>query len=92
MTTSPEITLPTIHLNGTSREALVDMYEAAVRALYDAAEALDMSAPNGRDYYTHATADALSKASAEHRSRVARLAGIRLELEALRDHALGDCP
>lgn len=44
-------TKPTIHLNGTSKQMLLDGYLAALRALKDAQEALSKIEFNARDYY-----------------------------------------
>lgn len=42
---------PTIHLNGTSANELIQRYEAAYTALTEAARLLAQCAPHGRDYY-----------------------------------------
>lgn len=47
----PEITAPVVHLNGTSREALVNGYHDAWRALQRATEAFGEVEFNARDYY-----------------------------------------
>lgn len=44
-------TFPTIHLNGTSKQMLLDGYVAALHALKDAQEALQKIEFNARDYY-----------------------------------------
>ena len=43
--------LPTIHLNGTSRETLAEGYDAAEDALYDLIQAFGRIEFNARDYY-----------------------------------------
>jgi hypothetical protein len=43
--------LPTIHLNGTSRETLAEGYDAAEDALYDLIQAFGGIEFNARDYY-----------------------------------------
>ena len=48
------LTLPTLYLNGTSRDSLLDGYLAALDALRLAMEALQAAAPNARDYYVQA--------------------------------------
>lgn len=61
---------PMIHLNGTARATLADDYEAAGHALHEALRKLEAAAPHGRDYYPQGP-DALARAQAEHRARVA---------------------
>lgn len=43
--------LPTIHLNGTARDALLNDVATAEQAVRVAIRALIDAAPNGRDYY-----------------------------------------
>ena len=43
--------LPTIHLNGTSREGLREQVRRAHEAANDLRQALMEMTPNGRDYY-----------------------------------------
>lgn len=47
------LAVPTIHLNGTGRDSLIDGLCTASDAINSAYEALKQTAPNGRDYYTH---------------------------------------
>ena len=51
MTPSNITQYPTVHLNGTSKDTLLNAYTAANSALLNALEALEACAPNGRDYY-----------------------------------------
>jgi hypothetical protein len=44
---------PMVHLNGTSRDDLLDVREKAYFALSEAFDALRQIAPNGRDYYPY---------------------------------------
>lgn len=46
-----ELTLPTVHLNGTSRKMLADGYFAAYRKLQDAIRSFGEIEHNARDYY-----------------------------------------
>ena len=46
--TSPIV--PTVHVNGTSREALMAQRSDAIRALHVARKALAEAAPNARDF------------------------------------------
>lgn len=45
------MTIPTVHLNGTKGDDLVEQLCDARSALRDAIKALQNAAPNGRDYY-----------------------------------------
>ena len=76
------MTVPMIHLNGTSREALLDQVcaaEAAGRAFLDA---LANMTPNGRDYYVKGD-DALRQALHEHDARVVKIKSVMTELQEL---------
>ena len=59
-----DLTLPTIHLNGTSRATLTEGYLAASRALSDAIRAFDAIEFNCRDYYVQ-PADAWARATTQ---------------------------
>jgi hypothetical protein len=72
--------VPTIHLNGDSRETLIGQCQKANEALWDAINALNEMAPNGRNYYPQGT-DALGKAVAEHRARMNSLYTVKKEIE-----------
>jgi hypothetical protein len=66
-----DLTLPTIHLNGTSRVTLIEGYLAASRALSDAIRTFDAIEFNCRDYYVQpsgawATAVTEREAAAAH--------------------------
>jgi hypothetical protein len=43
--------IPTLHRNGTSKEALTEALENAGHALRNAMNAIGETAPNGRDFY-----------------------------------------
>lgn len=74
--------IPTIHLNGTSKESLIEDLCAASNALRAAYDALKQTAPNGRDYYPQGP-KALEDATAEHFSRLSRVDSVRQEIESL---------
>jgi len=76
------LTIPTIHRNGTSQDALLDAVTDAGSALYKALRVLERASPNGRDYYPQGNA-ALRQAEAEHRSRAERVHSVIKELEQL---------
>ena len=79
MPTSRELTRPTVHLNGTSREELQRQLEEAGSALQIAMTALCAATPNARDYYPQGSA-AVTSAIKEHVDRYGRLKSVHDEL------------
>ena len=78
---------PTIHLNGTSRQALYETYLDAHNALQQAIYAVERTYPNGRDYYPQGD-EAIVTANNEHRARIRELNAVLHQLEALVCHTL----
>ena len=78
-TDSPAITLPIVHLNGTSAAELVRVRSDAYDAIQAALEAMRHVAPNGRDYYPEPGRMEIAQEQHERRCRV--LANIMAELE-----------
>ena len=74
--------IPTIHMNGTSKEALVEALSEAYRAVNEAGRKLAEAYPNGRDYYPQG-AGAINTAMKEHESRMERLRSVAKELEEI---------
>jgi hypothetical protein len=74
--------MPTVHLNGTSRDQLVEEIGAAVAALQAAVTAMVEAAPNARDYYVQGP-DAYPAARREHESRLHRIADVIHELSTI---------
>ncbi len=74
--------IPTVHLNGTSGEDLLDQYGSAVEAVREAIDAVCDTGPNARDYYVQG-ADAALAAQREHETRVKALKTVRDELVAI---------
>lgn len=74
--------IPTIHLNGSSRERLVEGYCDASNAIRKAMDVLQEHSPHGRDYYPQGDG-AFAAASDEHRARVRKLDEVRIELAAI---------
>jgi len=74
--------LPAIHLNGTSREALLEQNCKVGNALVDALNALSDAAPNGRDYYTKSP-NAFKRAIAEHLDRCNKIKTVLAEVEQI---------
>jgi len=73
------LVLPVVHLNGTSREELMDQREKAWEAIGDAFEAVKQMAPNGRDYYP--IDGLLEKAIEQHKRRLRTLQELQDELQ-----------
>lgn len=76
--------IPTVHLNGTSREELIRQLQQAVTALMEAHYALENAAPHGRDYYPQGEG-AIQQAIAEHRERLMKLGDIQEGILAMLD-------
>lgn len=74
---------PTIHLNGTSAESLLEDLGQAYTALGEAYEKLQQCAPNGRDYYVKP--GTMETARAEHHDRLRRVESVREELVMICD-------
>ena len=79
------LTLPTIHLNGTSARELLAGYSDACVGIHEALAMLRRSSPNGRDYYPQGP-EAINTAIREHRAREAKLLEVLRELETLGEH------
>lgn len=73
------LTYPTVHLNGTSKEQLLQQYTHAHQALNEALMALSRAAPHGRDYYTQGP-DAINEAIAQHNKRLNALRQVAQEI------------
>jgi hypothetical protein len=78
-TSERALAVPTIHCNGTSREALLEQLRNAAEAVGVAIHALEGASPNGRDYYPQGP-HALRKARAEHEARCQALQRVCNEL------------
>ncbi len=78
-------TTPTVHLNGSSPDVLLDGYKAASDAVYEALHKLEECAPNARDYYVQGPRE-FSHAMDEHMLRCHKLTAVRTELVALLNH------
>ena len=84
------VTVPTVHLNGTGRDALSRQYRDAAEAIQAAIIAHADAAPHGRDYYPQG-GDAYRQASREHGERDARLRAVLAEVDAMWEHIEGLC-
>ena len=88
-TLQTDISLPTIHMNGTSAKDLFQGYRAAMDALQDAQEALGKIEFNARDYYPQGP-DAWTKARDEMQARRQTLERIRKEIETIAIHVMDE--
>lgn len=77
------LSIPSIHLNGTSADSLCAEIRAAHDALNLAREALSKMTVNGRDHYVKADKESFSKAHAEHTARFVAIDKIIAELEEI---------
>lgn len=76
---------PSIHSNGTSRDALLDSYISAGQALQDAIRAFSDAAPNARDYYVQGP-DAYRLAAQEFEAHQKALRAALIYLRDLAEH------
>jgi hypothetical protein len=76
------VRVPTIHLNGTSKDDLLNALHNLASTLNVAGYEMEKVAPNGRDYYPQGP-DAIREALAEHIDRAQRLKAIENEIDAL---------
>ena len=74
--------IPTVHLNGTGKQTLLDDYDAAFDALDTAFNKLKQTAPNGRDYYVQGN-EALQQAAEEHIGRLCQIQAVMDDLQQL---------
>jgi hypothetical protein len=73
---------PTVHVNGTAREVLLEQNRNAASAVRKAIEALGQAAPNSCDYYPQGPA-AIRAVVEQHVQRVRRLQSVYDELERI---------
>jgi len=78
------ITLPTIHSNGTSRKSLQEDYDAAATTLEDFIDRWGYVEFNARDYYV--VEGAWSKALEERETMNRKIRDIRVYLQTIREH------
>lgn len=74
-------TLPTIHLNGTSREMLASGYQEAYRKLIEFRDAFNKIEHNSRDYYIQGP-DAYYKARDQRDAQRQHIGDLMQYLEA----------
>jgi hypothetical protein len=72
--------VPTIHLNGTSADELLNQQRAVCDAACELLNILNAAAPNGRDYYPQGD-DAIRAAMDAHNARMASVRKILSEAQ-----------
>jgi hypothetical protein len=75
-----DLTLPSIHLNGTGRRMLTEDYTTAYYALQTAIRAFQSIEFNARDYYPQG-ADAFYQARSQRDIQLQHLSGVQHYLE-----------
>ncbi len=75
-------TVPTVHMNGTSRGELLEQLTNAHSGCREAAQGLRGAWPNARDYYVQGP-EAYKRVVQEWESRIERINSVSKELEAL---------
>lgn len=78
-----KLVVPTIHLNGSSRERLTGALEKAAEAVRLAQEALTETSPHGRDYYVQADPTVFINACLQYTNQVMALEDIGAQLYAV---------
>lgn len=77
-----ELAIPKVHLNGTSKDGLLEPIKDVIHALHEAERKLAATAPHMRDYYVQ-DGEAYAKAEAQHVERVLALRKVIGELEQI---------
>jgi hypothetical protein len=78
--TNDELTVPTLHLNGSGYDNLYGDYREALQALQDAKDKLPR--PHGRDYYVQDD-QAFTKAREQFNAQMTKLREVEEELTAI---------
>ena len=76
---SSSLAVPTVHLNGTSKQELLEQQSNARHKISEAITALRHTAPHGRDYYVQGNS-AFREAQKQHCNRVRQLEAVLNEL------------
>src|SRR5262245_6298895 len=74
--------VPTVHLNGTAKESLLEALVNAMEKVREAEDAVRQTHPHGRDYYVQ-EGDPTQKAISQYVRRMAALANVYDELTAI---------
>jgi hypothetical protein len=94
MTQTEEYPLPTVHLNGTPKEVLLEGNEGIIRAIFRLKEAINNCVFHGRDYYVHPLEDtviggAYGLAADERQKHLQALADFEAYIQKHYDHING---
>jgi hypothetical protein len=93
--TAADLTYPTVHLNGTGKQGLLDQQLDMMRTIRKALDSLRQNFPHGRDYYTQdagaVQGPSYQKARREQESRIERLQAVYDEIESIAEH-IADLP
>jgi hypothetical protein len=73
---------PTLHLNGSAADNLIDDLANTTAALREALRKMEFAAPNARDYYPQGDG-AFRAAMVEHVARVERVRAVLTEYESI---------
>ena len=76
-----DLTLPTVHLNGSGRERLLTGYHTAYKLLCAASDSFSEIEFNARDYYVQGD-NAFNKARTERDNARAHIGALKTYLEA----------
>jgi hypothetical protein len=74
-----DITIPTIHLNGSSKQFLIDQWSKTMEMLRLSMDCMRDCTPNGRDYYPQGEG-VTEKARDEHADRSRKIQEVHDEL------------
>ena len=77
-----QILVPTVHLNGTSKDELIRQFSEAICAVHEAGRKLAAACPNGRDLYVQGPG-AILDAMRQHEDRLKRIKSVATELETI---------
>ncbi len=82
-------TFPTVHLNGTSRDALLQGYIDCVNAVSHAIDVIQKNPPNARDYDYYFVPGTWAAALAQYEARLEKLESVLAELREIGEHVAG---
>ena len=82
-----KLSAPVVHLNGTGKTGLLDMYQSQYEALSNALRVLGQNGPHARDFYVLKDGDkAFADARIEHWDRMTRIENIMKEVLEIIEH------
>jgi len=79
------LAIPTVHLNGTSKQELLEGLWNAIDKIEEAKRAITLTCPHGRDYYINVGSEnnSINEATKQHVSRLMALSKVKSELEEI---------